>query len=387
MQCTPKKKRALLTTVSGRPLFWYCGHLVKKLDKNPLKNSKGRGTPTNQSNRFSSTQVETDLSNYGWFDEDEISSPKTEFIRDNSKTILASNNSPDICFTYSLNPYRGCEHGCAYCYARPTHEYLSLSAGIDFETKIFYKPEAAELLRKELSKKSWEPQVVAMSGITDCYQPAERKFELTRKCLEVFLEFRNPVSLITKNALICRDIDIFSEMAKDKLVATCLSVTTLDADLGRKLEPRTSSPQARLRAIETLAKAGIPVSVNIAPVIPGLTDHELPHILEAAKNAGAQSAGFVAVRLPHSVSAIFEDWLQQHRPERKEKVLSAIRGMRGGKLYDSVWGDRMRGEGPQAENIKKMFDLFTKKLGMNERSYQLDASKFRVPTDQLGFFD
>jgi DNA repair photolyase len=359
---------------------------MNEKNKNPLQNIRGRGTATNTVSRFDRAQVETDLSDFGFIDEDDHRGVKTEFFRDATRTILSSNNSPDICFTYSINAYRGCEHGCAYCYARPTHEYLGMSAGLDFETKIFYKENAAALLREKLMSPKWEPQTIAISGVTDCYQPIEGKLQLTRQCLQVLAEFRNPVSLITKNELITRDVDIFKDLASDQLVSACLSVTTLNADLGRKLEPRTSSPQARLRAIETLAKAGIPVSVNIAPVIPGLTDHEIPAILKAARNAGANSAGFVPLRLPHSVKDIFSDWLQTHFPDRKEKVLSAIRDIRDGDLNSAEFGDRMRGRGPRAENIAHVFDVFSRKLGFEERGYELATDKFRRPGDQMKLF-
>lgn len=344
---------------------------------------KGRGASHNPDNKFEKLSYRLEV------DDDLLqdpTKPKTEFFHDTTKTILSQNNSPDIGFRYSVNPYRGCEHGCAYCYARPSHEYLGLSAGIDFETKIFVKEKAPELLRQKFLSPSWKPELVMMSGITDCYQPVERRLRLTRGCLEVFAEFRNPVSLISKNALIVRDIDVFKELAKYNCVSTCLSVTTLDEELGRGLEPRTSAPRARLKAIEELAKAGVPVAVNVAPVIPGLTDHELPAILKAAREAGATSAGFTPLRLPGTVKPVFLQWLEQHRPERKEKVLSHIRSLRGGSLNDAKFGSRMRGEGPIAENIRQMFKVYSKRYGFHDRMTSLTTEHFRRPTDQLSLF-
>lgn len=344
---------------------------------------KGRGASHNPHNKFEKLSYELDLDDDLLKDQ---SKPQTEFFHDTTKTILSENNSPDVGFNRSVNPYRGCEHGCAYCYARPSHEYLGFSAGIEFETKIFIKAKAPELLRQKLLSKSWHPELVLMSGITDCYQPIERKWRLTRGCLEVFAEFRNPVTLITKNALIVRDIDIFQELAKYNCVSTCISVTTLNSDLASALEPRTSAPRSRLRAIEELAKNGIPVAVNVAPVIPGLTDHEMPSILKAAKDAGAISAGYTMLRLPSTVSPVFVEWLEQHRPERKEKVLSHIRSLRGGKLNDPQFGSRMRGQGAIAENVRQMFHLYQRRYGFTDRNWSLTTEHFRRPTDQLSLF-
>jgi DNA repair photolyase len=355
-------------------------------NKNPLRKVKGRGTASNVTSRFDQKHTEIDLADYGYVEEDDFVQARTEFIKDSTRTIVNHNNSPDIGFTYSVNPYRGCEHGCAYCYARPTHEYLGMSAGLDFETKIFYKENAAELLREKFMSKNWKAETISISGVTDCYQPVERKFKLTRSLLEVLRDFKNPVGLITKNELITRDVDILGEMAKDNLACAFLSVTTLDDDLARKLEPRTSSPQGRLRAIETLAKAGVKVGVMVAPCIPGLTDHEMPSILKAARDAGAQWAGYVPVRLPHSVKDIFSDWLETHRPERKEKVLNAIRDIRDGKLNDGNFETRMQGFGPRADNMNSVFDLFTKKLGFNQYEIGLSKDKFQRPGDQIKLF-
>jgi DNA repair photolyase len=361
---------------------------MKQKDK-PLLRITGRGSPTNTDGRFESISHEGDLSDYGWVDaEEESSLLKTQFFEDHSKTIVTENDSPDIGFQYSLNAYRGCEHGCAYCYARPTHEYLGYSAGLDFESKIFVKLRAAELLRKKFLTPSWKGDLIVMSGITDCYQPAERKYRLTRQCLEVMAEFRNPAYIITKNQLVQRDIDILQELAKYNAIGVTVSVTSLDPDLARKLEPRTSTPKARLATIKALAEAGIPVSVNVAPTIPGLTDQEMPAILKAAAEAGATGAGFVPVRLPYSVKEIFQEWLQEHFPERANKVLNAIKSIRGGKLNVSEFGSRMRGSGVRADHISHMFSVFTKKYGLNQRkSEKITSEHFRKVTDQYSLFD
>ena len=343
-----------------------------------------RGAPENPPNRFEKIHLEPDAD---WNPDDDVL-PRTQFLKDHSKTVISHNDSPDIGFRSSLNPYRGCEHGCIYCYARPTHEYLGFSAGLDFESKIMVKEDAPELLRKELSSPKWEPQVIVMSGVTDCYQPVERKLKLTRRCLEVLLDFRNPVGIITKNSLVTRDIDVLSEMAKYQCASVCLSITMLDNHLRKVMEPRTSPPEARLSAIRKLAEAGIPVSVNVAPIIPGLTDHEMPAILKAAREAGATSAGFTVVRLPHANAPLFEKWIETHFPDRKDKVLNRIKAMRGGKMYDSQWGTRMRGEGIFAEQIEAMFDVARRKAGFtNESRYELSTANFRRPGgSQLSLF-
>ena len=360
---------------------------------NPLQNRKGRGAGGNTSGRFESVRHEIDMSNYGWMDEDDQRTLKTQFFIDNSKSIITRNDSPDLGAGYSMNFYRGCEHGCAYCYARPTHEYLGLSAGLDFESKIFVKENAPELLREKLMSRNWEPEVLMISGVTDCYQPAERKFQITRKCLQVLNEFRNPAFIITKNHLVTRDIDILKEMAALNLIHVTISVTSLDSDLARTLEPRTSAPQARLQAIEALAKAGIPVGANIAPVIPGLTDREVPQILKAVSDAGAQSAGMVMLRLPHSVKDVFSDWLEQNKPESQNKVLGLIRDMRDGKLYESDYATRMIGKGAYAENIWNIFHVFKQKYNLTGRDTQLSIEHFtrpapqKAPSMQRSFFD
>jgi DNA repair photolyase len=352
---------------------------------------RGRGATYNPPNRFEPVEfvpdgdtLDADLL------EDELLLPRTQFLKDTTKTILARNDSPDIGFNITINPYRGCEHGCIYCYARPFHEYLGMSAGVDFETKILVKQDAPDLLRRELGKKSFEPEVIVMSGVTDPYQPAERNFRITRKCLEVLAEFRNPVGIITKNHLVTRDIDVLSDMAAWNGAAVNLSITTLDAGLQRTLEPRTSIPKRRLLAVEKLAAAGIPVGVMVAPIVPGITDEEMGRILAAARDVGAQWAGYVLLRLPHAVAPLFEDWLTHHFPDRKEKVLGRLRDMRGGKLYDSTWGERGRGTGEMADQIGALFRAARRKAGFTEEGRPaLSTASFRRlhPHGQLGFFD
>ncbi len=313
-----------------------------------------------------------------------------QYFRDPARSIIARNESPDLGFDASVNPYRGCVHACSYCYARPTHEYLGLSAGIDFETKIFVKEDAPTLLRRELAARSWQPRVVALSGVTDPYQPIERKLELTRRCLEVLLDFRNPVQIVTKGHLVARDADLLAALAGFACASVSISVTTLDPDVQRVMEPRAPRPALRLRAIETLARAGVPVGVLVAPVVPGLTDHELPRILEAAASAGATHAGFVLLRLPHATKEIFEDWLERHFPLRKEKVLSRLRALRGGQLYDARFGVRQRGIGVFAEQIAQLFEMGVRRAGMNGERMRLSTQHFRRPPDpsspQLALF-
>jgi DNA repair photolyase len=311
----------------------------------------------------------------------------TELYRDTSKSIITTNDSPDVGMSVSVNPYRGCEHGCIYCYARPYHEYLGLSAGVDFESRIFVKDNAPELLRAELMKKSWTPQAIAFSGVTDCYQPVERKLQLTRRCLEVLAEFRNPAAIITKSHLVTRDIDVLGALAQHDAAQVMVSITTLDDELAGVMEPRAARPERRLDAVRQLSAAGIPVGVMVAPIIPGLTDHEVPAILKAAAAAGARTAGRTVVRLPHGVKDLFAEWLSVHRPDRREKVLSHIRDVRGGKLNESTFGSRMTGEGPVAETIHQMFDLHKRRLGLN-RGAELSAAAFRRPAgNQLELFE
>jgi len=351
----------------------------------PGQSIRGRGTGDNPPNRFESSRLEYDPDDG---DLDETPSPRTQLLKDSTRTIIATNDSPDIGFNASINPYRGCEHGCIYCYARPSHEYLGFSAGLDFETKIMVKEKAPELLRQTLSRANWSPQPVALSGVTDAYQPIERHLRLTRRCLEILHDFLNPVVVITKNRLVARDADLLADLAQYQASAVFLSVTTLDASLARILEPRASSPEFRLDAIRRLASAGVPVGVLVAPVIPGLTDHELPSIIASAASAGAQFAGFTPIRLPYGVAPLFEDWLERHLPARKEKVLHRIREIRGGRLNDPEFGSRMRGQGEFADLIAQMFAVACRKAGLLGRRPSLSTSSFRKPgARQLSLFE
>jgi DNA repair photolyase len=343
---------------------------------------KGRGASWNPQNRFEKLEYVRDED--APLEPDE--SPRTIYLRDPARTIIATNDSPDVGFDASINPYRGCEHGCIYCFARPTHEYLGLSAGLDFETKILVKEDAPALLWEELNAKKWQPKVLAVSGVTDCYQPIERRLGLTRGCLEVLAEFRNPVAVITKNHLVTRDADILGDLAQDHAARVFVSVTTLDPKLANIMEPRTSTPELRLDAIRTLTQAGVPVGVMVAPTIPGITDHEMPKILEAAKDAGAKWAGFVMLRLPWAVAPLFEKWLEEHFPDRKDKVLNRIRELRGGKLYDAKWGERGRGTGVYADHMEMLFDVACRKLGLNEEDRELSTAAFRRRTLQASLF-
>jgi DNA repair photolyase len=336
--------------------------------------TRGRGANINPANRFEALHYEPE----DWCEPDAETQPlRTQFLVDDSQSIISYNNSPDIGFDASLNPYRGCEHGCAYCYARPTHEYLGFSAGIDFESRILVKPKAAALLVAELIRPSWRPQNLALSGVTDAYQPIERKLQITRACLSVLAEFRNPVSVVTKNHLVTRDTDYLGELARVNASAVCLSITTLDPQLARILEPRASSPSHRLEAISELQQAGIPVGVNVAPIIPGINEHEIPRVTAAAAKAGAQFASFTIIRLPLTVAPIFVAWIENHFPERKEKILGRIRSMRNGKLNSAEFGARMRGEGPMAEEIRQMFLVSCRRVGLNKARTELSAAAFR----------
>lgn len=341
----------------------------------PPQAFKGRGAVVSPTNRFQDWSMEIDPEAF----DSGAPGPRTRFYPDQTSTIICTNDSPDIGFTASVNPYRGCEHGCVYCYARPTHEYLGWSAGLDFESKIMVKFNAPELLRRELSAKKWKPQNISISGVTDCYQPAEKKFRITRGCLEVLAEFRNPVGLVTKNHLICRDLDVLRELSRHQCVMAFVSVTTLDSELARKLEPRASLPAHRLDAIATLAGAGIPVGVMVAPVIPGLTDVEIPCILKAAREAGAQAAGSVMLRLPYAVKDLFSAWLETHFPEKRDRILARVRHIRGGKLNEPAFGKRMSGEGIFAEQIHQLFAVSKRKAGFPETFPRLSTENFRRP--------
>lgn len=354
---------------------------------------KGRGSPIAPPNRFGGQHSEADLEQVADDPEtlEELAQANTVYLADDSRTIISENDSPDIGFRYSLNPYRGCLHGCSYCYARPTHEYLGLNAGIDFETKIFVKHRAAELFREWLARDRYEPEFIMMSGVTDCYQPAERKYRLTRACLEVALEARQPMGIVTKNALVTRDIDLLAEMARHRTITVAISITTLNPSLTEVLEPRSSRPEARLRAVRELSQAGIPVRVMTAPIIPGLNDSEMPRILKAAADAGATSASYTLLRLPWTVRPVFQEWLDRTQSESvRDKISSLIQQTRGGDWYRAEFGTRMRGEGIIAEQIAATFKVFATKLGLQRGHTELDASGFRRPVGprgQLRLFD
>jgi DNA repair photolyase len=339
----------------------------------PTQRPRGRGAAENTQQRFAEMHVA--------YDEGESPAKVgTKFFVDHSSTVITRNASPDVGIEASLNPYRGCEHGCAYCYARPTHEYLGFSAGIDFESRIMVKPDAPRLLREALMKPSYKPVCLSMCGVTDCYQPIEKKLRITRGCLEVLAEFRHPVALITKNHLITRDIDLLKELASHRAVSTCISVTSLDPKLAHVLEPRASSPAQRLEAIRQLSAAGVPVSVNVAPMIPALNDHEIPAILDAAYAAGACSAGYTVVRLPFSVKEVFADWLEQYFPDRKDKVLGRIRESQGRTLSNPEFGKRISGVGVWAEHIEQVFRVSMIRSGMAERrNPEVTTEAFRCP--------
>jgi len=356
-------------------------------DALPTGTVRGRGAGLNPGNRFEDVRLhvlgET-------LDERAAESPggvqvRTKTLDDSTRSIINAVDSPDLSFKWTVNPYRGCEHGCIYCYARPGHEYLGLSSGLDFETTIIAKHEAPTLLRKELSAKKWRGESIVMSGVTDCYQPLERELRITRRCLEVCLEFRQSVSIITKNALVLRDIDLISRLHEHRLVAVALSITTLDAGLARVMEPRASVPKERLRALRELSAVGVPTTVMTAPIIPAINDHEIPAILAAAAEAGARSAGYVLLRLPYQIKALYEDWLRRHFPDRAEKALSLLRSTRGGELYDATAFTRMKGTGPYAAQIRSTFTTFAKRHRFNQHRTGLNTAAFRRPGEQTLF--
>ncbi|MEZ5940457.1 MAG: PA0069 family radical SAM protein [Planctomycetaceae bacterium] len=343
------------------------------------------GSNIDPPNRFETVHRELDLEHLEWDEEHlhGLTNRAIEYIDDDSKSLVVKNNSPDIPFLYSVNPYRGCAHGCSYCYARPYHEYLGLNAGLDFETKILVKRQAGKLLREFLGRDSWDAVPIMFSGVTDCYQPAEREFRLTRQCLEVAAECNQSVAIITKNALVVRDVDLLSAMARQRLVQVNISITTLNSELSRDMEPRCSMPAARLRAVKMLTEAGVPVRVMVAPIIPGLTDHEVPHILKEARVAGALDARYTLLRLPLTVEPVFLEWLKRTQPLKADKVEQLIRSTHDGELSESRWGKRMSGTGKMAEQIRTMFQVFRKKLNFDKLP-GFDTTLFKPPQPRRG---
>jgi len=348
---------------------------VDKLRHKPL--NRGRAATLNPSSRFDkhSRHVFDD----GWQTLDELPPFRTHVQVEKPKTIITKNDSPDISFDRSINPYRGCEHGCIYCFARPSHSFMGLSAGLDFETTLFTKPNAPQLLEKELAKKGYKPRTIAMGTNTDPYQPIEKQWRVTREILEVLEAANHPVGIVTKSALVTRDLDILSRMAEKGLAKVAISITSLDRKLSRVMEPRAATPGLRLKTIRDLTKAGIPTAAMVAPVIPALTDHEIERILDSAQAAGATEAGFIMLRLPREVSPLFRDWLLKHYPDRYRHVMNLLRALRGGKDYDAEFGKRMRGDGPYAWQIGRRFEIACKKLGLNEVKRTLDRSQFIPP--------
>jgi len=355
-------------------------------DPLPGPDPKGRGSPLELANRFLRTHSVPDYADFEHDPEgvEELRRFPTQFLPDDSRSIVSENDSPDVPFRYSVNPYRGCEHGCSYCYARPYHEYLGLNAGIDFETQIFVKQQAPQLLQDWLARDEWQPEGICFSGVTDCYQPCERNFELTRQLLEVCAACRQPVTIITKNALVVRDLDLLQQLAASDCVHVNISLTTLDAGLARRLEPRTSSPTARLRAIRDLSEAGVPVRVMTAPIIPGLNDSEIPALLGAAAAAGARHASFVLLRLPLTVRPVFLDWLERVEPLKKDRVVALIQSVRGGELNSAAFGERMRGTGPFADQIRQTFRVFARKHGLDQPLPPLATDHFARPQPTRG---
>ena len=354
----------------------------------PSTTPRGRGATSNASGRFESLAREA--FDDGWNDDDASPTPlRTTVTAEKARTIITRNDSPDIGFDRTINPYRGCEHGCIYCYARPAHAYMGLSPGLDFESRLFFKPDAARLLEGELAKRFYRPATIHIGGNTDPYQPQERTLRVTRQLLEVLSAFRHPLSIITKSALIARDLDILGPMGETGLARAAVSITTLDRKLARIMEPRAATPQRRLDAIRSLSAAGVPTIVMFAPVIPGLNDAELEAVLRAAAAAGAMGAGYVALRLPLEIKDLFHDWLKTSLPDRAARVMSLVRQMRGGRDYDPQWGKRMKGEGPIAELVAARFKIARKRYGLDRTPPPLDVSRFRVPPrsgDQIDLF-
>jgi DNA repair photolyase len=338
---------------------------------------RGRGAVSNATGRFEAERREA--FDDGWDGLSNLDALRTEVQIEQARSIISTNQSPDISFDQSINPYRGCEHGCVYCYARPTHCYLGHSAGLDFETRLYAKTNAAELLEAELAAPGYQPKTIALGTNTDPYQPLERRYEITRRILGVLERTRHPTGIVTKSALVTRDIDILARMARDSLAKVALSVTTLDRDLARRMEPRAATPERRLDAIRQLSAAGVPTAVMVAPIVPSLTDAEIEAILEAARDAGATEAGYVLLRLPHEIKDLFAEWLTEHAPDRSARVMSIMRSMRGGKEYDSRWHIRQKGTGPYAALIAQRFALALKRLGLNRRRERLRTDLFKPP--------
>ncbi|MDB5508386.1 MAG: radical protein [Hyphomicrobiales bacterium] len=346
----------------------------------PEERRRGRGVLSNPSGRFEAERRE-DVDD-GWGALEELAAFKTEVTRERPKTIITRNESPDISFDRSINPYRGCEHGCVYCFARPTHSFMGLSAGLDFETRLFVKDGAADLLERELSAPNYQPKTIAIGTNTDPYQPIEKQYRVMRSVLEVLARFDHPVGIVTKSALVTRDIDLLGPMAAKGLAKVALSITTLDRKLARTMEPRASSPERRLDAVRQLSEAGIPTSVMVAPIIPAVTDHEIETILTRAEAMGAREAGYVMLRLPLEVEDLFSEWLLAHFPDKYRHVLSLVRSMRDGKAYDSTWGKRQTGTGPYAWMTGRRFEIACDKLGLNKEKRKLRTDLFKRPLRQ-----
>lgn len=369
-------------------LFYYCSFIDSErtmTQRTHILQRKGRGAASNLSGRFEAHSKEAFDDGWGAIDDD-LPPLETEVAIDASRTVIARNSSPDIPFDRSINPYRGCEHGCVYCFARPTHAWLGLSPGQDFESKLLMKPDAAVLLRQELARPGYRPRVIALGTNTDPYQPIERTHGITRQILEVLSDCRHPVGIVTKSALIARDADILGPMAQQRLARAYISITTLDRDLARRMEPRAPTPAKRLKAIEALSRAGVPVGVMFAPIIPGLNDHEMEAVLQAASDAGARTGSYVLLRLPLEIKDLFTEWLEAHYPDRAERVMTLVRDCRGGRAYDSQWGKRMKGSGPFADMVARRFAMACRRSGLDKRSWEMDTTLFRKPAadaDQL----
>ncbi|EAS49241.1 putative radical SAM family protein [Aurantimonas manganoxydans SI85-9A1] len=375
MQDIAKADRAAFSAPDGVDI---ANHIIGEAGlRIGFERRRGRGAGLNPSGRFE--PFKRQAVDDGWNTLDELPAFKTDVQVEKPKTIISRNTSPDISFDRSINPYRGCEHGCVYCFARPSHAYMGLSAGLDFESKLFAKPNAAELLERELSKPGYQVKSIAIGTNTDPYQPIEKSWRVMREILEVLEAANHPVGIVTKSALVLRDIDILSRMAAKGLAKVALSVTTLDRTLARAMEPRAATPTRRLEAVKALSEAGVPTMVMTAPIIPGLTDSEIERLLEAAQTAGAREVGYVLLRMPLEVSPLFKDWLLRHYPNRYRHVLSLLRSMRDGKDYDAEWGKRMRGTGPYAFQIRRRFEMAARRLGLNESRTQLRCDLFTPP--------